>query len=76
MDDLIDILATQAETIEPLPDMESTLRDGDDQPVKQTVLLARVMTFLRLTRFTNAGVVLSLWRVHTSANVKKSCGGT
>jgi putative PIN family toxin of toxin-antitoxin system len=40
IDDLVDALSIQAEIIEPLPSVESTLRDVDDQPVPGTLLAA------------------------------------
>lgn len=40
IDDLVDVLAIQAETIEPLPGAEPDLRDVDDQPVLGTLLAA------------------------------------
>jgi putative PIN family toxin of toxin-antitoxin system len=41
IEDFIDILAIQAELIEPLPDVEPSLRDADDQPVLGALLAAR-----------------------------------
>lgn len=38
IDDLVDILAIQAELIEPLPSNEPALRDVNDQPVLGTLL--------------------------------------
>lgn len=40
MDDLVDILAIQAEVIVPIPGNEPTLRDLNDQPVLDTLLAA------------------------------------
>ncbi len=40
IDDLVDILSIQAETIEPLPSREPALRDIDDLPVLGTLLAA------------------------------------
>jgi putative PIN family toxin of toxin-antitoxin system len=41
IEDFVDILAIQAELIEPLPDVEPSLRDADDQPVLGALLAAR-----------------------------------
>lgn len=40
IDDLVDVLSIQAEVVEPLPGMESDLRDAEDQPVLGTLLAA------------------------------------
>ena len=40
MNDLVDILSIQADTIEPLPNTEPALRDIDDLPVLGTFLAA------------------------------------
>ena len=40
IDDLVDVISIQAETIAPLPDTEPDLRDLDDQPVLGTLLAA------------------------------------
>lgn len=40
IDDLVDALSIQAEVIEPLPDVETDLRDINDQPVLGTFLAA------------------------------------
>ena len=40
IDDLVDVLAIQAEVIAPLPGAEPDLRDLDDQPVLGTLLAA------------------------------------
>lgn len=40
IDDLVDILAIQAEVVEPGADIDPELRDFDDQPVLQTLLAA------------------------------------
>ena len=40
IDDLVDALSIQAEVIEPLADVEPSLRDADDQPVLGTLLAA------------------------------------
>lgn len=42
IDDLVDILAVQAELIEPLPVDDPGLRDVNDQPVLGTLLAARL----------------------------------
>lgn len=41
IDDLVDILAIQAELVAPLPGADAALRDVDDQPVLGTLLAAR-----------------------------------
>ena len=38
IDDLVDALSIQAEVIEPLPDVDADLRDGNDQPVLGALL--------------------------------------
>ncbi|MDD2766026.1 MAG: putative toxin-antitoxin system toxin component, PIN family [Opitutaceae bacterium] len=40
IDDLVDALSIQAETVEPLPGVDSDLRDAADQPVLGTLLAA------------------------------------
>jgi putative PIN family toxin of toxin-antitoxin system len=40
IEDLVDALSIQAEVIEPLPGVEPSLRDVDDQPVLGTLLAA------------------------------------
>lgn len=40
IDDLVDVLAIQAEIIDPLASLEPDLRDTDDQPVLATLLAA------------------------------------
>ena len=40
IDDLVDVISIQAETIAPLPDTEPDLRDLDDQPVLGILLAA------------------------------------
>lgn len=40
IDDLVDVLSIQAEVIDPLPGMESELRDTNDLPVLGTLLAA------------------------------------
>ena len=40
MDDLVDVLAIQAEVIAPLPSIDPDLRDADDRPVLGTLLAA------------------------------------
>ena len=40
IDDLVDVLSIQAEVIDPLPGMESELRDINDLPVSGTLLAA------------------------------------
>jgi putative PIN family toxin of toxin-antitoxin system len=41
MDDLVDVLAIQAEVIEYLDGLDATLRDANDQPVLGTLLAAQ-----------------------------------
>ena len=40
IDDLVDVLSIQADVIDPLPGMESELRDINDPPVSGTLLAA------------------------------------
>lgn len=41
MDDLVDVLAIQAEVIEPVAGQDAALRDANDQPVLGTLLAAQ-----------------------------------
>ena len=41
IDDLVDILSIQAEVIEPMPGVDTQLRDAADQPVLGTLLAAQ-----------------------------------
>jgi putative PIN family toxin of toxin-antitoxin system len=41
MDDLVDVLAIQAEVIEPATEQDAELRDANDQPVLGTLLAAQ-----------------------------------
>lgn len=41
VDDLVDVLAIQAEVIEPSAEQDATLRDANDQPVLGTLLAAQ-----------------------------------
>lgn len=40
IDDLVDILSIQAEVVEPMPGLETDLRDVNDQPVLDTLISA------------------------------------
>jgi putative PIN family toxin of toxin-antitoxin system len=44
IDDLVDILAIQADAVDPLADIDPDLRDSKDQPVLGTLLAARRST--------------------------------